>query len=91
MGGRERKKNTRHETRQMRNRRVRTTEKESLLFLSILGTKAFLQTQKREAKTPTLYIGAVDRGREREREKGEKGLYNWYWLAQRNSRRILAI
>lgn len=32
---RERKKSTRYETRQMRNRRVRTTEKESLPFLSL--------------------------------------------------------
>lgn len=51
----------------MRNRRVHATEKESPPILSILGNKAFLQTQKREAKTPTLCIGAVERGRERER------------------------
>lgn len=71
-GERERKKSTRHETRQMRNRRVYATEKESPPILSILDIKAFLQTQKREAKTPALYIGAVERGRERERERSRR-------------------
>lgn len=47
--------------------------------LSILDNEAFLQTQKREAKTPTLCIGTVERGRKRESGgggEGGKGLYN---------------
>lgn len=46
-------------------------KREPAIPLSILGNKAFLQTQKREAKTPTLCIGAVERERKKER-KGER-------------------
>lgn len=54
-------------------------KREPAISLSILDNKSFLQTQKREAKIPTLCIGAVERGRKREgkkegkRGKGEKG------------------
>lgn len=49
-------------------------KREPAISLSILDNKASLQTQKREAKIPTLCIGAVERGRKRERKrKGKKG------------------